>query len=96
MIMSARTEPHRPYSHVLSENFLAAVRQAALMIRQGRDDWKPVIKLALDLEFPTDSGMKTYAEASFSEIVGMLLKGRTTICIHRSLSHGFELFAEDE
>lgn len=35
------------------------------------------------------------AEASFSVIVGLLLKGHRVIHIHRSLSHGLELFTDD-
>jgi len=50
---------------------------------------------ALGAEFPSDAGMRAFAEASFSEIVGMLLKGHRVIHIHRSLSHGLELLTGD-
>jgi len=61
----------------------------------GQNGWKVVVRNALDADFPADAGMRAFAEASFSEIVGMLLKGHRVIHIHRSLGHGLELFTGD-
>ncbi|MCY3019419.1 MAG: hypothetical protein NTW87_10395 [Planctomycetota bacterium] len=74
---------------------MAAMMHAALMIRRKQAGWKAVVRKALDEEFPSDAGMRTFAEASFSEIVGLLLKGHRGIHVHRSLSRGLELFVED-
>ncbi|MCY3017528.1 MAG: hypothetical protein NTW87_00655 [Planctomycetota bacterium] len=54
------------------------------------------MKAALDAEFPDDAEMRSFAEASFSEIVGLLLKGHKVVHIHGSVSHGMELFVGDE
>ena len=70
--------------------------RAALMIRKQQDGWKTVVKTGLDEEFPLDAPMRSFAEASFSEIVGLLIKGHRAIYIHRSLSKGLELFAGEE
>lgn len=80
-----------PYLHRLSEPFLKRIKAAALMIHLGQSGWQEGLKEALDLEFPLDNEMLTFAEASFSEIVGYLLKGQCEIHIRRSLSHGLEL-----
>jgi len=77
MIMPARDE--HPCTHTLSAPFLAAMTQAALMIRQSKVGWKAVVRAALDEEFPADAEMRRFAEASFSEIVGLLIKGHKTI-----------------
>jgi hypothetical protein len=65
---------------------------AAVMIRREQDGWKAVVHDALDKEFPADTEMRVFVEASFSEIVRLLLKGHKTVHIHRSVSHGLELF----
>ena len=93
MIMPARHE--EPKNRTLSGPFVTAMIHAALMIRRGQEGWKAVVRAAFDAEFPSDAGMRSFAEVSFSEIVGLLLKGHRVIHIHRSLSHGLELFTGD-
>jgi hypothetical protein len=51
-------------------------------IHEGRDDWKGAVKSALDQEFPSDPRMRTFAESSFSQIVGLLLKSKDVIHIY--------------
>lgn len=80
-----------PYLHRLSAPFLERVKAVALMVHLSQAGWQESLNEALDLEFPLDAEMRTFAEASFSEIVGHLIKGKTEILIRRSLSHGLEL-----
>ena len=69
---------------------------AALMVRREQVGWKAVVRDELDAEFPSDAEMQPFAETTFSQIVGMLLKGRRVIHIHQSLSRGLEIFIGDE
>jgi hypothetical protein len=55
-----------------------------------------VVQEALDKEFLDDDEMRAFAEASFSEIVGLLLKGYRVVHIHRSVRLGLELFVGEE
>ena len=90
MIMPARDE--QPHTHTLSRGILSAMARATVMIHNSEDGWKTVVLTALDAEFPDDAEMRAFAEASFSEIVGFLLKGHKV----RSACCGMELFAGDE
>ena len=94
-MIASHKPPPNGYTHTLSETFLTAIEQAMRMIRSKEPGWKSIVMDMLLQEFPNNSEMRTFAEDSFSEIVGLLLKGERAIYIHRSLSHGLELFVDD-
>ena len=75
MVMLVKREA--PEVHTLSPQFLDRMREAALLIRQADNHWQKVFKAALAREFPCNEMFRAFAEASFSEIVGLLLKGET-------------------
>ena len=93
--MIALLQPPHRYTHTLSDSFLKGIDQALKAINDKTDKWKSIVRAALALEFPTDTEMRSFAEDCFSEIVGHLLRGNRAIYIHRSLSHGLELFVDD-
>ena len=93
--MIALRQPTNRYTHTLSDTFLKEINRALKAINDGTDKWKSILRAALAREFPTDFEMRSFTEGYFSEIVGHLLRGNRAIYIHRSLSHGLELFVDD-
>ena len=94
MIMLARPM-RRSYTHTFSDEFPTEMDRALKVINDKSDEWKSIVQAALAHEFPADIEMRSFAEDSFSEIIGHLLRGQRAIYIHRSLSHGLELFVDD-
>jgi hypothetical protein len=66
------------------------------LIRQDDKRWQKIVKSALAREFPCHEKFRAFAEASFSEIVGLLLKGETAVHIYCSTTRRMYLHAGPE
>lgn len=94
MIMPARPA-QESYTHTLSDSFIHTIKKSVMMVRNKDDGWKQVMRDALSAEFLADAEMHKFALEHYSDIVGLTLQGYDAIYIHRSLSHGLELFTDD-
>ena len=86
--------PPRPYTHTLSDAFMAMVKRALLEIASSADKVR-FLEEPLKAEFPDDPEMRAFAKKNIFVIAKLLCEGHTTIWINRSLSHGLEIYVDE-
>ncbi|HOX06848.1 MAG TPA: hypothetical protein PK280_10635 [Planctomycetota bacterium] len=92
MIMRYRSPPS--YTHTVSDAFLATVRKA-VSARTTDGDMILALKGAVELEFPEDTGMRSFVLDNILEIAKLVCEGEKTIWIHRSSKLGVGIYVDE-
>lgn len=93
--MVAPVPAARQYTHTLSEQFMEDTRRVLRHMQSGVPDWQGAYQTAVAIEFSSDSDLREFCESRIEEILTLAAEGNETLYIHRSLSHGLELFTDD-